>query len=254
VTRDRARKQAIRARMAATGEPYNVAARRLGDPPPASDAGAAAAITRCAGVTLAEPSARIEFRTDWEIPPRPGGPRRSAGVLRRLVRRAAGAAWARAYPDLDTATLRDTFAHQVSRGYLLPAGDQYLVNSGVYAQLRADGKNYGGRPGAPLTARHEGRGGEATGPLGLLGLLRGVTEAQETLRGTVCRLAAVRAGSVEATAWVDDDEHVRKVEVAEQAISSRGRTVKTFTVELWDFGVPVDTLDWSRLPNFEGPG
>ena len=35
VTRDRARKKAIRARMAATGEPYSVAARDLHDTPAA---------------------------------------------------------------------------------------------------------------------------------------------------------------------------------------------------------------------------
>jgi hypothetical protein len=26
------------------------------------------------------------------------------------------------------------------------------------------------------------------------------------------------------------------------------------TLELWDFGVPVDSLDWSRLPSFRAEG
>jgi len=64
VTRDRARKKAIRRRMAASGEPYNVAARKLPGqaplsgppgPAPADDAVAARAIIACAATTLAEP-------------------------------------------------------------------------------------------------------------------------------------------------------------------------------------------------------
>ena len=64
MTRDRARKKAIRRRMAASGEPYNVAARKLPGqaplsgppgPAPADDAVAARAIIACAATTLAEP-------------------------------------------------------------------------------------------------------------------------------------------------------------------------------------------------------
>jgi hypothetical protein len=28
----------------------------------------------------------------------------------------------------------------------------------------------------------------------------------------------------------------------------------TETFELWEFGVPVGSLDWSRLPSFRGTG
>ena len=31
------------------------------------------------------------------------------------------------------------------------------------------------------------------------------------------------------------------------------QATKTETVELWDFGVPVDSLGWSRLPSFRTP-
>jgi hypothetical protein len=259
VTRDRARKKAIRRRMAASGEPYNVAARKLPGqaplsgppgPAPADDAVAARAIIACAATTLAEPSARMEFRTDWEFAARPG--RRSPALAGRLIRRAARAAWARVAPDTDIASLREAFAHQVAVGYLEPARDRYLMNSGAYAEMRVDGTHFGGPPGAPLRRRPQSRAGAgAEEPLDLLRLLRAATGArftgEETLHGTACRLAAVTAGSAELAVWADD-EHIRRI----QRVYFAGSTTKSLTLDLWDFGVPVGELDWSRLPSFAG--
>lgn len=260
VTRDRARKKAIRARMAASGEPYSVAARKLAAAEPASDAAAVHAIITCANSTLAVPSARIELRTDWEFAAKPGLPeRRSPGLVGRLARRAASAALARIAPGMDAASLRDTFAHQVSAGYLEPAADRYMIDSGAYAEMRVGGEHFGGLPGAPLGDRHRHRaqGRRLEEPMELLRLLQGVTDAwytgEETLRGTVCRSAAARDGSAEFAVWVDD-EHIRRIQAEDRASGKYSSAGKRLTLELWDFGVPVDSLDWSRLPSFGTPG
>ena len=242
--------------MAATGEPYSVAARKLGTTAPLSDAAAVRAIVMCATSTLAVPSARIEFRTDWEFTPRRGMPERpSPGLVGRLARRAARAAWARIAPDVDAASLRDMFAHQVSVGYLEPATDRYLMNSGAYAEMRVNGTHFGGLPGATLPGRHQhdAPGKQSDEPTGLLRLVQAVTDAwytgEETLRGTVCRSAAATAGSAELAVWIDD-EHVRRIQIEDRASGESSSTGKKLTLELWDFGVPVDSLDWSRLPSF----
>jgi hypothetical protein len=72
---------------------------------------------------------------------------------------------------------------------------------------------------------------------------------EETLRGTVCRSAAARAGSAELSVWIDD-EHVRRIQIEDRASGESSSAGKKLTLELWDFGVPVDSLDWSRLPSF----
>src|ERR1022692_978930 len=67
VTKDRARKQAIRARMAASGEPYSIAARHLvgfG----AAGGSMAAKVAACASATLDEPGARMGIRQMIGLP------------------------------------------------------------------------------------------------------------------------------------------------------------------------------------------
>jgi hypothetical protein len=259
VTRDRARKRAIRDRMAASGEPFSVAARRLAAEP-AGDAGAVRVIIARSASTLAEQSARIEFRTDWEFAAQPVRPERgSPGLAGRLARRALRAGWVRIAVAVDAPDLRDTFKHQVSVGYLQPAADRYLMNSGAYAEMRVGGQRFGGLPGAPLQRRHRHRASETepNDPTGLLRLLQGVTDArytgEETLRGTVCRSASVTVGAAEVAVWVDGD-HVRQIKVWDRVPGERSSARKTQTLELWDFGVPVDSLDWSHLPSFGTPG
>src|SRR5580692_5247109 len=99
--------------MAAGGEPYSVAARRVGAADPASQAAAtgpavsADEIIARANRTLAAPGARIELWTDTEWPERPARVRPRPGPFGRLVRRAGRAAWERISPGEDAARLRE---------------------------------------------------------------------------------------------------------------------------------------------------
>ena len=121
-----------------------------------------------------------------------------------------------------------------------------------------DGKRFGGRPGHPVQARHrDHRPEQLRDPLGLLMLLQGTTDAQhvrdERVRGTPCRVVAVRTGQAELVVWVDD-QHVRRVRSEEHSSRPDFSLSTITTLELWDFGVPVDSLNWSRLPSFRTPG
>jgi len=257
MTRDRARKKAIRARMAASGEPYSVAARKLAATVPADDTAAVREIIARANSTLAAPSARIEVRIDFDFAA-PARPERRPGLVARLARQAAKAAWARLAPDVDASQLREAFAHQAGEGFAEPAASRYLIDYGGYAVLCADGKLFGGRSGQLLQARHpERRGPERQyDPLRLLRLLQGAKDARhvgdQVLRGTPCRTVAVWPGPPGLTVWIDH-EHIRQVQFQERASSKHSSLSKKQTLELWDFGVPVGGLDWSHLPNFKAP-
>lgn len=266
MTRDRARKKAIRARMAATGEPYSVAAREQDKAPPASDAVVREVIARV-NATLAAPSARIEYRRETDLGPRPARPR--PGPVGRLVRLAAGAAWKRIAPGVEVGELREAFFHPVGVGFVEPAAGRYQIDYGAYAQMYIDGELFGGQSGAPLRDNNRSRRAEPQNndPLGLLGLLREVTQARysgaETLRGTPCRLVAVLAGSAELTVWLAgsaeltvwiDDEHVRRIQSEARGLGPRHTGSATQTFELWDFGTPAGSLDWTHLPSFRTPG
>jgi hypothetical protein len=251
VTRDRARKKAIRARMAADGEPYNVAARKLTNPSVPVSAGEIIART---DATLAAPSARIEFRVDLARTESGPAPRRP-GPIGRLVARSARAALAR-FAGEDAASLGEAFAHPVAAGFIEPAAARYLLDYGHYATMSVDGKRLGGRSGALVQGRHPDRHAPEpySDPLVLLRLPHSATGARpvgdETLRGTPCRMIAVTTPDPAGlTVWIDD-EHIRQVRY-EELMEHVSRTT---TLELWDFGVPVDSLDWSRLPSFRTPG
>ena len=60
-------------------------------------------------------------------------------------------------------------------------------------------------------------------------------------------------GEDEFTVWIDG-QHVRRFQTVERGSDRYALAARTETVELWDFGVPVDELDWSRLPSFRTPG
>ena len=266
MTRDRARKKAIRARMAVSGEAYSVAARKLDATPPASDTAVRDVISR-ANATLAAPSARFEHRRETDVPVRERRERPRPGPVGRLVRRTAKSLWGRLSPEVDAAQLgamfREAFLHLSGEGFLEPAADRYQVDYGAYTQMYFDGQLWGGPPGAPLRANNRHRQtGHVSDPLRLLRLLRAATQArycgEETLRGTPCRMVAVRAGAAALTVWIDD-EHVRQIRPEYRGRGPRhsetAETTKTTeTFELWDFGVPADSLDWSHLPSFRAPG
>lgn len=257
MTRDRARKKAIRARMAASGEPYSVAARKLAATGPAGAAADVREVIARADQTLAEPSARIELRIDTVLPE--WRPRPDPGPPVRLARFSARAVWERIARGVSAADLREAFTHQVAGGFLEPAAGRYQLDFGGYAVMCVDGRQFAGMPGTPLQASYRQRR-PPTGryePLGLLLPLQGTTGAHhvsdETVRGTPCRMAAVQTGPAELTVWVDD-QHVRRIRFEEHASSRRASVSRIVTLELWDFGVPVDSLDWSRLPSFRTDG
>ena len=254
MTRDRARKKAIRARMAARGEPYSVAARKLG-PNREDDAAVGRAVIACANGTLAARSARIEVRVDTEFIRSHRRERRRPGPLGRLTRFAAKAAWQRIAPGVDGADLRDAFKHLLGEGFIEPAAGRYLIDYGDYAQMLVDGKRFGGQSGQPLRPRNRDRGApdQLGDPLTVLRLMQEVAAARhvgdETVRETLCRMVTVRAGSSEFTVWIDH-EHIRRIQSEDRASKQGSSLTRRRTLELWDFGVSLDSLDWSRLPSF----
>lgn len=258
MTRARARKKAIRARMAASGEPYSVAARKLDATGPGGDAADVREIIARADSTLAEPSARIELQTDVDVVLSDRLARRGLGPGGRLIRLAIRA-WDRIAPGVDAAAPRDVDTNDAAEGFLEPAAGRYQLDLGMFADMCVDGTYFSGRPGTPLQPRHRRRRPPAglQDPLRVLRTLRGVTDARhigdEAVRGTACRAVAVTAGSAELTVWVDD-QHVRRVRSVEHGSTRDVSFSGTRTLELWDFGVPVDSLDWSRLPSFRAPG
>ena len=239
---------------------------------------AARDVVACAERTLAAPSARIELRqelrlgqVDW---PRPTGWRGS--VLRLAVK--TGGLLMRAWWRLATRRGPNRglpFAQLLGEGFAEPARGRYMIDFGSTAQLYAGGKTVRGRPGRPVAAARPLPGGLRVGEVWwLLRLLPGTTDASldgtETIRGTVCRRLAAHVDmerasdangeglrpppvdrfeqlrAVPVTVWIDG-QHVRRVRF------EGGRPVRA-TLDLWEFGVPVGGLDWSRLPTFRSPG
>jgi hypothetical protein len=224
VTRDRARKKSVRARMAASGEPYSVAARKLGR-------------TGAAGE-----EARDEVITRVEA------------TFRRLAGAVARAAWDHAVPEQARTRLR-TASSGIATGIIEPANRRF-----VYTRVKEDTSG----PGlvmafGPLDLDPAPNAYGACGedPLELLMRLRSVTsaryEGEETIRGARCRKAAVTVSDTTAvlTVWADD-EHVRQIQAvlpkrAERLVVTLVATT-TVTAQLWDFGVPVDSINWALLP------
>jgi hypothetical protein len=74
---------------------------------------------------------------------------------------------------------------------------------------------------------------------------------EETVREARCRKIAVTVGGTPAvlTVWVDG-EHVRQIQaVTATKVKRIAVTVVATTMvtaQLWDFGVPVDSMDWRR--------
>lgn len=231
------------------------------------DGAATRAIAAAHTRTRAAGSARIELLTDFtfEMPPTPG---RWRGMLLRpmiSVARAAGRRLLKAVaPGFD-------FRHQTAEGVIDLLGRRYMLDYGSYARLYADGREWEGRSGR-LLATLPPNAQELPSPLWLLDILADLTgateEGTEDVRGTVCRrfranvdlsrAAKVTPGGVAVwtvgrfdgmlTLPVElclDDEHVRRVRV----LPEHG----TETLELWDFGVSLGGLDWSRLPTFRSP-
>jgi hypothetical protein len=288
--------------MAATGEPYSVAARALDAAEPAAQEaraaesratgpvderaaaelvapapvvaepaadsdGVLAELIACAARTLTAPSARIQIQTDTDLgrDPGPVPHRRRRGLMGRLAARAATGILGRVAPEMDAAEVREAFLHQFGAGFIEPAAGRYLIDFGGWAQALTGGRYFSGRSGEPLGPRYENqaRPSRRGDPLDALRRLQGATAARwdgaETVRWTPCRVIATTAGPAafpaapsEFTVWIDD-QRIRRFQTVERGSGRSASATKTETVELWDFGVPVDELDWSRLPAFRTP-
>jgi hypothetical protein len=99
-------------------------------------------------------------------------------------------------------------------------------------------------------------------PFWLVDLLNGVSWAapadRQDVRGASCRrypasVARGHAATMLPRNWLDegsdlpielwiDDRYIRRIRVVAER--------RTWTLELWDFGVDVDDFDWTRLPVF----
>ena len=243
----------------------SAATRPAGQEPSAAADGtsaeALAEVIACARRTLTEPSARLQIQSDADLGRDPDERiphRRRRGPLGRLAVRAAKAVWERVAPDTEPAEVWQQFLHQFGSGFIEPAAGRYLVDFGGYAQVLVDGRRFGGLSGQPLGRRYEQRPHRfrRADPLDVLRKLQRATAAgwtgEERVRWATCRVALVTAGSDEFTVWVDD-QRILRFRTIERGEGRSVRATKTETVEFWDFGVPVDSLDWSRLPSFRTP-
>ena len=254
MTRDHARKKAIRARMDASGESYSTAARKLGADRATGDPVAAdEVIIARLNSTLASSGARIEIRADlassWGLGHR-------SGPVGRLATFAAKAAVKRISPETDLSSVRERLKralfHPAGEGFVEPAADRCQIDWGEIAEMQFNGQRYRGAPGTPLQqARHSQE--DQTKPLEFLRRLRDVTDARqvghETVRGTPCQIIAARVGSAEFTVWIDD-EHIRRVQSEESGSSERINLSLRKSLELWDFGAEDVSADWTHLPSF----
>jgi len=273
VTKDRARKQDIRARMAASGEPYTVAARHLIGPG-AVEPPIAAKVAACASATAGEPVARMGIRVGIGLPwveTAETPPEDRRGGVQGLARRLLGA-----LVHEGTHIAGEGFAELAARRYMIDGGGLggFVCREGIVEQ---------GRHGWPL-GRPRGESDQVIvmnwlWPLwALTGTVTARVVGMETVRGVSCQrliaeadltraLEAGRNGwpssfgpgtEVPATAalavWIDD-QHVRRVRFTQSSAgevspesADRADRVSTVDVELWDFGTSVARLDWSRFP------
>ena len=255
MTRDRARKKSVRAQMAASGEPYSVAARKLGGTGAADEAARDEVITRVEA-TLAAASARYEVRMQMTADPaaEPVRDGHRHGPFRRLAGAAVTAAWGHVVPEQARTRLR-TASSGIAMGIIEPSARRFQ-----HHRVRQD---YG-MPGMVMAVglrdvdpAPDAYGAAGEDPLELLMRLRPVTAAryagEETVRKARCRKIAVTVSGTTAvfTVWADD-EHVRQIQAVTPKKAERGVVTvvatTTVTAQLWDFGVPVDPMDWPPLP------
>lgn len=255
VTRNRARKKSVRAQMAASGEPYSVAARKLGSSGAPGEASARDEVITRVEATLAASSARYEVRKEVAADPvtAPAQNQHRFGPFKRLVGNAVKTARDHVVPEQARTRLR-TAASGMATGIIEPSARRfrhYQVKQDLGTLALAmviTRPEFGGTPKAHVMTED---------PLELLTRLRSVTAAgyagEETVRDARCRKFAVTVSGSTAgfSVWVDD-EHVRRI----QAVTPETRervvvtvlAMTTVTVQLWDFGVPVDSMDWPPLP------
>ena len=186
----------------------------------------------------------------------------------RLIKAGAKAAWRRATDDKD-------FHNLEAEGFIEPRSRRWMADYGDYAELFQDDRLWGGRSGRALSTLEPWPDGSRTNFLWMLEALRGVVEAradgEEAVRGHGCtktlatvdlsRASERTPGSVEVprvsrfsellalpfSLWVADGL-LRRVQFVGGTCTPDG--CETMTLDLWDYGVSTERLDWSRLPTF----
>jgi hypothetical protein len=242
MTRDRARKRSVRARMSASGEPYSVAARKLTDDAEPGDAVVSLLRDRI-DATLAAPSARVQFRFESNL-----GTRQD--IRAKLARFLGDTALKLIVPGMG-----GSVAGRHGEGFIEPPAGRYQIYWGGYATVVTGGRQFFGRPGEPVEEHPapDSDEGEEESLLEPLADMRGAASArfsgEDIVRGTPCRVIAAETRSREFTVWVDD-AHVRQMSSKSATPSLWGTVTAEVTLELWDFGVATEALDWSR---FQGP-
>ena len=227
------------------------------------------AVSACVERTLDAAGVRVRYRYDLELPGVTEYDRRQARGLRGLWRRGVG-------------TFFNQLMHRTLEGFAEPAAGRYLVGQGGFAELFADGRLYRGRAGRLLSALTPDQPGDADVDRNLfwpLWALSGATGARfdgpempgrryvvqtDLDRASVARQVAgdwpVRfvkdpppPHPPAFTVWTDG-QYIRRVRFAKQSGNDITPDLDGYgalaQLELWDFGVPVTHLDWSRLPDF----
>jgi hypothetical protein len=240
MTRDRARKQSIRARMAASGEPYSVAARKLTDDAESGDAAAVSLLRDRIDATLAAPNARIQMRLETNL-----GTRKD--MRAKLARFITDSVVKRMVPGMEISA-----GGRQGEGFIEPPADRYQIYWGGYATVVTGGRQFFGRPGEPVEEHptSDSDAGEDS-LLEPLEDMRGAASArfsgEDVVRGTPCQVITAVTNSREFTVWVDDI-YIRRISAKTARPSLWGTFRAEVTLELWDFGVATEALDWSRFP------
>jgi hypothetical protein len=218
-----------------------VAARKLSDAAEPSDAAVSVLRDRI-DATLAAPSARVQFRFESNI-----GTRKD--VRAKLARFVGDTALKRIVPGMG-----GSIAGRQGEGFIEPPAGRYQIYWGGYATVVTGGREFFGRLGEPVEEHPALDSDEREESLlEPLANMRGAASArfggEDIVRGTPCRVIAAETGSRKFTVWVDD-VHVRQMSSKSATPSLWGTVTAEVTLELWDFGVAIEALDWSR---FQGP-
>jgi hypothetical protein len=255
--------------MAASGEPYSVAARHLVGIG-AAGGSMAANVAACASATLDVAGARMGIRMVMGLPwvetaeTPPEQRRRGAqGLVRRML----------------GALLHDG-THIAGEGFAEPAARRYMVDCGPTGGFVCrEGVVHQGRRGWRVLPHRQSEQATLMHWLWPLWALTGTATARtvstEAVRGVACQqlivevdlARALEAGGegwpasffpgpeAPATAalavWIDE-QHVRRVRFSQswcgEVSPEPADRVSRVEVELWDFGASTAHLDWSRFP------
>lgn len=226
--------------MAASGEPYSVAARKLTGNGGRGDAAAVTLLRDRIDATLAAPNARVQQRVETNL-----GTRRD--LRARLARFISDFVVKRMVPGMEISA-----GGMLGEGFIEPPAGRYQIYWGGYATVVTGGRQFFGRPGE-LVEEHPAPDSDA-GDDSLLEPLedmRGAVSArfsgEDVIRGTPCQVITAETGSREFTLWADD-VYIRQIRTKMARPSLWGTFRAEATLELWDFGVTTEAPDWSRFP------